>query len=310
MGRGMGEVLVGAGGWGYFRGSLDAYARGFRFVEVNASFYRPVPELYARRWRSGVPPDFVFAVKANRVVTHSDGLLATARGRSAFAHDLRIARILRAPFVILETPPGLALGPKEFDGLSELASMTPSEVRIGLEARAYRRGDLPAGLRQTMEATRTIDVVDLSQTAPRVEDEVVYSRLFGPGPHNVYQFDDAELREIDRAGGDAVRTAFTFHGVRMYQDAARFLTFKRTGSFPPTGSARGLSSLEEALRPDAQFPASKEDLVQGQGWKVFDVDDRTRAHAATVLERLPDRVYADLGEVISELRTVSVGLSE
>src|SRR5205823_5072385 len=110
MGRGMGEVLVGAGGWGYFRGSLDAYAQGFRFVEVNASFYRPVPEPYARRWRSRVPPDFVFAVKANRAVTHSDGLLATARGRGAFEHDLRIARILRAPFVILETPPALALG--------------------------------------------------------------------------------------------------------------------------------------------------------------------------------------------------------
>lgn len=310
MGRGMGDVLVGAGGWAYFQGGLDAYAKGFRFVEVNASFYRPVPELYARRWRSRVPPDFVFAVKANRLVTHGDGLRATARGRSAFAHDLRIARILRAPFVILETPPGLALGPKELDGLTELAGLAPSEVRIGLEARAYRRGDLPEGLRRTMEATRTIDVVDLSQTAPRVEDEVVYSRLFGPGPHNVYQFDDAELREIDRAGGDAVRMAFTFHGVRMYQDAARFLTFKRTGTFPPTGAARGLSSLEEALRSDARFPASKEDLLQAQGWKVFDVDDQTRAHAATVLERLPDRVYADLGEVISELRTVSVGLAD
>jgi uncharacterized protein YecE (DUF72 family) len=306
----MTEAYVGGGGWGYFAGGLDAYARGFRFVEVNASFYRPVPELYARRWRTGVPPDFVFAVKANRSITHSDGLRATARGRSAFAHDLRIARILRAPFVILETPARQALGPEQLDGLSELAAMAPSKVRIGLEARAYRVGDLPDGLRRAMEHTRTLDVVDLSQTAPRVEDEVVYSRLFGPGPHNLYQFDDAELRAIDRAGGDAVRTAFTFHGVRMYQDAARFLTFKRTGTFPPTGEARGLSSLEEALRPDARFPASKDDLVAGQGWKVFDVDDRTRAHAAMVLEKLSDRVYADLAEVMSELRTVSLGLSD
>src|SRR2546430_12194390 len=47
------------------------------------------------------------------------------------------------------------------------------------------------------------------------------SRLFGPGPHNVYEFDDDELRSIDRAGQDAVRAAFTFHGVRMYKDAAR-----------------------------------------------------------------------------------------
>jgi uncharacterized protein YecE (DUF72 family) len=256
-----------------------------------------------------VSPDFVFAVKASRIATHVDAMRATSRGRDAFAHDLRIARILHAPFVILETPPGLAFGPNELDGLSELAAIAPSEVRVGLEARAYRRGELPDGLRRTMGATRTIDVVDLSQTAPRVEDEVIYSRLFGPGPHNVYQFDDAELREIDRAGSDAIRTAFTFHGVRMYQDAARFLTFKRTGHFPPVTASHGLSSLEEVLRPDARFPASKQDLIKDQGWKVFDVDETTRAHAATFLDRLPDRVYRDLDDVVSELRTVSVGIS-
>jgi uncharacterized protein YecE (DUF72 family) len=304
----MSDVWIGAGGWGYFDGGLDAYARAFRFVEVNASFYRPVPEAYGRRWRARVPPDFVFAVKANRVVTHVDGLRATPRGRNAFAHDLRIAGILRAPFVVLETPKGLTFGTREVEGLKELASMASSGIRVGLEARAHRGDDLPVALRTTMEETGTLDVVDLSQAAPRVKDEVMYTRLFGPGPHNVYQFDDDELRAIDRSGRDAVRVAFTFHGVRMYQDAARFLTFKRTGQFPPATGSRGLASLEDVLRPDARFPASKEALVNGHGWKVFDLDDRTRAHAATFLERLPDRVYVNLSEVLSELRTRSVGI--
>jgi hypothetical protein len=95
----------------------------------------------------------------------------------------------------------------------------------------------------------------------------------------------------------------------MYQDAARFLTFKRTGHFPPVTASHGLSSLEEVLRPDARFPASKQDLIQDQGWKVFDVDERTRAHAATFLDRLSDRVFADLDDVVSEMRTVSVGIA-
>jgi len=151
-------------------------------------------------------------------------------------------------------------------------------------------------------------VVDLSQTKPRIADSDVYTRLFGPGPSNVYQFDDAEMREIDRSSGDAVRTAFTFHGVRMYEDAARFLTFKRTGAFPAATDRLGLASLEEVLRSDARFPASKEDLVRDQGWKVFDLDDRTRAHAAVFLERLPEKVYADLSQVVSDLRAVSIGL--
>src|SRR2546429_182853 len=120
-------------------------------------------------------------------------------------------------------------------------------VRIGLEAGAYAGKALPHGLRRTMEAAGILDVVDLSQTGPRLAGDTQYTRLFGPGPHNVYQFDDEEMRAIDRAGGDAVRVAFTFHGVRMYTDAARFLTFKRTGAFPAATSARGLSSLESVL---------------------------------------------------------------
>lgn len=305
----MAQTLVGAGGWGYFSGGLEAYARGFQFVEVNASFYRPVPEAYARRWRTRVPADFVFGLKANRVVGHSDRLRASAGARAAFTHDLRTARILRAPFVIVETSPGLSIGYEEVAGLRNLAAMVDSETRLGLEARAHRGGTLPAPLRRVMEELRILDVVDLSQTRPRTSDDVVYSRLFGPGPHNVYQFDDAELREIDRHGGDSVRTAFAFHGVRMYQDAARFLTFKRTGAFPPATASRGLQSLEEVLRPDARFPASKADLVKDQGWKVIDLDEATRVHARRILERLPARLYEDLADVLSEFGTSGLAAS-
>lgn len=301
------EALIGAGGWGYFSGGLEAYGRGFRFVEVNASFYRAIPEVYARRWRSRVPPDFVFSLKANRLVSHSDRLHASAGARASFARDLRTAALLRSPFVILETPPSLPMGPDEVAGLRNLASMAEGSVRIGLEARAHRGENLPSELKRAMEDLRILDVVDLSQTRPRTSDGVVYARLFGPGPHNVYQFDDAELREIDRAAGDSVKTAFTFHGVRMYQDAARFLSFKRTGVFPPATGSRGLASLEEVLGPDARFPTSKADLLRDQGWKVFDVDDRTRAHAADLLRKLPDRVYAGLPDVLSELKTPSGG---
>jgi len=40
----MTDAWIGAGGWGYFRGPsghpLEDYALAFRFVEVNATFYR------------------------------------------------------------------------------------------------------------------------------------------------------------------------------------------------------------------------------------------------------------------------------
>jgi uncharacterized protein YecE (DUF72 family) len=301
----MAESLVGAGGWGYFSGGLEAYAKAYRFVEVNATFYRHIPDPTARRWRAQVPSDFVFSVKAHRDVSHRDRLRGSSAGRAAFAQTLRTARLLRAPFVVLETPAFLPFDSSQAKGLRDLAAMVPGGVRIGLEARAYAGRDLPAALRRAMEEGGILDVVDLSQSEPRVPDEVQYTRLFGPGPHNVYQFDDEELREIDRRASDAVRVAFTFHGVRMYSDAARFLTFKRTGAFPPATPSRGLASLESVLAPDARFPSSKDDLVRQHGWKVIDLDDETRAHAVRLLATLPRQTFRDVGEVVRALGSAS-----
>src|SRR5438094_479229 len=152
------DALAGAGGWGYFSGGLEAYARGFRFVEVNVSFYRRIPEATARRWRSRVPDDFVFALKANQAITHTDRLRASARARAAFSHDLRIARILRSPFLILETPPGLRFDAVQVAGLRELAGMSGDGLRLGLEPRAYRQRKLLEALRRTMGQDRVLDV--------------------------------------------------------------------------------------------------------------------------------------------------------
>ena len=297
----MPESLVGAGGWGYFAGGLDVYAQAFHFVEVNATFYRRIPDAMARRWRSRVPADFVFSVKVHQEVTHRDNLRASKEARESFAASVRTAGILRAPFLILETSASLAFQQAQLDGLRDLAAMVEGPVRIGLEARAYRQGSLPADVRRAMQREGILDVVDVSQMNPRVADESVYTRLFGPGQHNVYEFDDEELRSIDRAGQDAVRAAFTFHGVRMYKDAARFMTFKRTGTFPSATGQQGLASLTAVLRPDARFPTTKDDLVREHGWKVFDLNEHLRAHASVVLSALPDRTFRRLDEVVREL---------
>ena len=52
------------------RGELAYYANRFRTVELNNPFYRlPTAEMF-QRWRDSTPPDFQFAVKASRYITH------------------------------------------------------------------------------------------------------------------------------------------------------------------------------------------------------------------------------------------------
>ena len=43
-----------------------------------------------------------------------------------------------------------------------------------------------------------IQCVDLSRQNPSYNLDVTYSRLFGKGQHNIYQFNDIELTEIDK----------------------------------------------------------------------------------------------------------------
>jgi uncharacterized protein YecE (DUF72 family) len=296
--------MIGAGGWGYFGGGLRSYARGFSFVEVNSTFYRRTSEETARRWRKAVPPGFVFSVKAHQEITHRARLQPTSGAQSAFADTLAVARALRAPFVVLQAPESLPIDRGECETLRDYASLLERGTRLGLEPRAHAGGILPAVLERTMLDSAILDVVDVSKGPPRLVGDVVYTRLFGAGTQNIWQFDDAELRSIDRATDEAKAVAYAFHGVRMYNDAARFLTFRRTGRFPAVTSSTGLDSFVEVLATGLKLPASRDELVRDQGWKVFDLDRETRAHASKVLAKLPDREFSSL----SEIRTAAASL--
>jgi len=77
-------IRIGCSGWNYqhWRNGvfypprcpprlwLDFYARHFDTVEVNATFYRLPRETAVENWVHESPPEFVFAVKMSRYVTH------------------------------------------------------------------------------------------------------------------------------------------------------------------------------------------------------------------------------------------------
>lgn len=49
---------------------LAFFAKRFKTVEINATFYRPVAEKTVLAWKEAVPPDFAFTMKAGKVITH------------------------------------------------------------------------------------------------------------------------------------------------------------------------------------------------------------------------------------------------
>jgi len=53
------------------RDELSWYSARFSTVELNNPFYRLPEPATMERWRDAVPEDFVFAVKASRLITHT-----------------------------------------------------------------------------------------------------------------------------------------------------------------------------------------------------------------------------------------------
>jgi uncharacterized protein YecE (DUF72 family) len=101
-------VHVGCSGWNYrdWRGTvyppgcpasrwLSHYATLFGTVEVNATFYRLQRPAAVARWVEQTPPEFVFAAKGSRYLTHMKRLTDMDRG---------VKRLLERLEPLLESP--------------------------------------------------------------------------------------------------------------------------------------------------------------------------------------------------------------
>jgi len=307
------EYLIGTGGWAYFQipgvHPLLAYSKAFNFVEVNSTFYELPSLKEVETWRKLVPPTFQFTVRANKAITHKYKLQPTQEAIQTFEKMKQICTILNAPVLHFQTPPKFVFNESNTKNLRDfLSSINLAKLRIALEIRGAQPSKLPSELVKTMQEYNMIHCVDLSKgETPAYESDILYSRLFGKGQHNIYQPSDEELAEIDKkaTNGAFQKIILSFHFVRMYKDAARLKIYKETGKFPQITKYTGLASLEEILKEDAQFPTTKEALIQHQGWKLFDLTQDKRLRVADFLEKLPEKTYNNISEVIETLHSAA-----
>lgn len=300
------EVLIGAGGWAYFNvpgDRLRHYSRVFDTVEVNSTFY-VLPDLETvKGWRRRVPGDFEFTVRCHRSLTHTLSMRPVEASFRTYGRMLEVCRALKARVLHLQTPPTFRITPETLDYISDLlSSIDLTKVRVAWEVRnkeqpGYRR------LLSLMEGYGVVHSTDLSVEEPAYESDIVYSRLFGRGEHNLYQFTDTELGEIaEKARKSGSRRAYlNFHGVKMYKDAARMKRYEETGRFPRVTRSTGVDSVMEVLREDARFPVTRAELIRHQGWKVCDWKEGERVHVSDILERLPERTFLGLEDIANHL---------
>jgi uncharacterized protein YecE (DUF72 family) len=275
---------------------------------VNSTFYQ-IPLLKeVEEWRKLVPSDFKFSVRAHQSITHKYKLQPVEEVLEAFERMKQICSKLNAEVMHLQVPSSFELTKTSIINLRNvLSSVRLQKLRLALEIRGVRSSQLPPELLKTMREYNIVHCTDLSRgEMPAYESDILYTRLFGKGKHNVYQPTDEELSEIDNeaSSGKSEKIAMSFHFVRMYKDAARLKTYKQSGKFPMVTRSTGLASLGEVLSEDARFPSTKQELIRSQGWKIFDLTETERIHVSDLLEKLPEAIYDNLGEVVDRLKRV------
>jgi uncharacterized protein YecE (DUF72 family) len=201
------DVRVGTAAWAIPRdvrerfdgdGSrLERYARRFRCVEINSSFYRPHrPATYAR-WAASVPDDFRFALKVPKEITHTRRFVDVVEPLERFLAESAELGAKRG-VLLVQLPPSFA-----YDAALVAAFFATVRARYdGLLACEPRHptwftADAESALRRARVARVAADPAVVPEAAvPGGWDGFVYYRLHG-APRTYYSaYDGAMLRAV------------------------------------------------------------------------------------------------------------------
>jgi uncharacterized protein YecE (DUF72 family) len=110
---------------------LAWYAERFRTVELNNPFYKVPSAEHFARWREVTPADFIFAVKVNRLISHTLHLRDAAEPIGTFLSHARVLGSKLGPLLV-QLPPHFQL---DLPRLEAFLEGVPREHRWTVELR-------------------------------------------------------------------------------------------------------------------------------------------------------------------------------
>lgn len=158
---------------------LDFYAGRFDTVELNNSFYRLPGEDTFEDWRRSTPPNFIFAVKASRFLTHNKKLKDPENALQKFfprvAHlDTKLGPIL------FQLPPKWHVNEQRLEALLRVLPCAHRYV-FELRDRTWITPEINKLLARFHAAFCIYELAGY-RSPLTVTSDFAYVRLHGPGP--------------------------------------------------------------------------------------------------------------------------------
>ncbi|HTZ61206.1 MAG TPA: DUF72 domain-containing protein [Thermoplasmata archaeon] len=189
----MPDIWLGCSGWAYDdwvgpfypTGTpagefLERYARVFRTVEVDSSFYRAPTPFLVRRWADRTPAGFRFALKVPRDVTHEPDEAAGAEVLRRFLASLAPLRDAGKLGPLVLQFPASFRAPAGAPKLERWLGDVPVEYSLAVELR-HDSWWVPS-TRSALEARRAAlvwSIVPGTEPPPWVTTDFVYARFVG-----------------------------------------------------------------------------------------------------------------------------------
>ncbi|MFX1450901.1 MAG: DUF72 domain-containing protein [Promethearchaeota archaeon] len=313
----MNQVYIGCGGWAYadfgdYPGTqLENYSKLFSFVEINSTFYSIPKKEQCESWRKIVPTDFTFAVKCNREVSHIGLLRPQNQVFKIFNKMVEISKILKAIALVIQTPPNFLSKQQNLKKAADFFNDIESSINLVWEVRGYQQyPQLDSELLNLFSEYNISHCTDISKAVPIYSANLIYSRVFGHGRQNMWQFDDEEIKNLHsnvqnlREQTKEKKMVISFHTMRMERDAARYQEFSNNNTLIPATDSLGLKSIMDIVKEYNKFPISKKELIEAHGWKIVDITPNSRIRALKLLEKLPNQKFSSHKVIENQIRNI------
>lgn len=199
------DIRIGTSGWYYDHWKerfypaelprskwFEYYARHFDTVEINNTFYHLPKEQTLQRWHELAPENFLFAVKANRYITHIKKLNDASEPLERFFERVNLLKDKLGP-ILYQLPPSLH---KNLDLLAGFIKLLPKDKLAVFEFR-----------HESWYADETFDLLGKSgvgfcihdmpgNESPRiVTGEIIYLRFHGTTDRYAGSYPKSQLQD-------------------------------------------------------------------------------------------------------------------
>lgn len=184
-----GNLHIGTSGWSYQdwigafypdgtakKDLLQAYTQEFDTVEVNNSFYHLPAVKTIENWRDHTPQNFLFAVKANRYITHMKKLKSPRQSLEKQEKHFHYFRGKQGP-VLFQLPPNWNVNTERLEAF--LSTLPEGRHVFEFRDESWLCDDVFKLLKDSNSALCIYDMKG-EQSVEKVTADFVYLRLHGP----------------------------------------------------------------------------------------------------------------------------------